>query len=117
MPESHAPDPERELADAALRQLIARLGLAFHPEVEVWTYIQTSDGENHDAGLLQAMRDYGGFEGLPEDVAQTFTEEDAKYYQACLDIAWHVYGDGIFDEIKKIEPWKTYFEELGEGEI
>lgn len=116
MPESHAPDPERELADAALRQLIAKLGLAFHPEIEVWTYITAIDGASYDAGLLQAMREHGGFEDLPEGHVPTFSKEDAKYYQACLDIAWHVYGNDIFDEIKKIEPWKTYFEELERGE-
>ena len=86
-----ADDAERALADRALSTLVEALGLAFHPDMPVDEYV-TATGEG--------------------DAVPTFDPGEARFLQACLDIAWHVYGDGIYDEVKKIEPWKTYFEEL-----
>lgn len=83
---------ERALADSALKTLIEELGMAFHPDMRVNEYVRAVESDS--------------------EVIPTFEEDEARFLQACLDIAWHVYGDGIYDEVKKIEPWKSYFEEL-----
>lgn len=96
------------VAESALQSLIDRLGLAFHPERPIADYVTVVDGSAHDAQLLEVMEEQG--HDVPASTGQpTFTPLEVEHYQYCLDLAWRVFGDGIYDEIKKIEPWKSWF--------
>lgn len=90
---------DRAIAESALMTLIDRLGLAFHPEMPIHGYVESERGPS-DLGILDATRRRAG--------SPVFDDEEVAHYQACLDLAWQTFGDEIYTEIAKHEPWKTY---------
>lgn len=106
---------DRAIAESALEALIKKLGMAFHPEVDISSYVETMEGGHTDASIAQAFKtkgfDFPDLTGEP-----SFTQIEVQHYQHCLDLAWEVFGEGIYDEIKKHEPWKSYFEEQERGQ-
>lgn len=98
---------EEATALSALNELVAELGLAFHPEMPVESYVRTASGDSVDEQLARVA-------GVEVEEWRVFEPADAEWLQQGLDLAWSLWGDGVFDVIKTIEPWKTFFEQQGD---
>lgn len=84
---------EVQNAKATLRELVMTLGMSFHPDNPISDYVALGPDL--------------------EIVGPTFHPTDTDRLQAGLDSAFQVLGvDGLYEFVKTLEPWKSYFEQM-----